>query len=272
MLGDPETGEAAEGMGLYWRIEKQIRALEGASGSVVGATGALYAVRRELLTALPAGTILDDVYIPMHVVKQRKRVVFERRARVWDSPNGVGRREFYRKVRTLGGNYQLLQLAPWLLSGKNPLWFEFVSHKLLRLLVPFAMVGLLVSSAVLEGPFYRVCLWAQAGFYALSLLALAQVRLRAQRCALLSRSGSPSAASSALRAASRSRTARSRLSRSLASCSPPDASGASAASASMRMTPGRGQGLPGARQWRVPRIATGSSGRLARTAAANAPI
>ena len=177
MLGDPETGEAAEGMGLYWRIEKQIRALEGASGSVVGATGALYAVRRELLTALPAGTILDDVYIPMHVVKQRKRVVFERRARVWDSPNGVGRREFYRKVRTLGGNYQLLQLAPWLLSGKNPLWFEFVSHKLLRLLVPFAMVGLLGSSAVLEGPFYRVCLWAQAGFYALSLLALAQVRL-----------------------------------------------------------------------------------------------
>jgi len=177
MLGDPETGEAAEGMGLYWRIEKQIRVLEGASGSVVGATGALYAARHELLTALPAGTILDDVYIPMHVVKQGKRVVFERRARVWDRPNGVGRREFYRKVRTLGGNYQLLQLAPWLLSWSNPLWFEFVSHKLLRLLVPFAMVALLVSSAVLEGPFYRACLWAQAGFYALSLLALAHVRL-----------------------------------------------------------------------------------------------
>ncbi len=177
MLGHPESGEAGEGIGLYWRIEKQIRVLEGASGSVVGATGALYAVRRELLTPLPEGTILDDVYLPMHVVKRGKRVVFEQRARVWDSPNGVGRREFYRKVRTLGGNYQLLQLAPWLLSWKNPLWFEFVSHKLLRLLVPLAMVGLLVSSAVLEGPFYRACFWGQAGFYVLSLLALAHVRL-----------------------------------------------------------------------------------------------
>jgi len=177
MLGDPESGEAAEGVGLYWRIEKQIRILEGASGSVVGATGALYAVRHELLTPVPAGTILDDVYLPMHVVKQGKRVVFERRARAWDSPNGVGRREFYRKVRTLGGNYQLLQMAPWLLSSKNPLRFEFVSHKLLRLLVPFALVGLLVSSALLEGPFYRACLWVQVAFYALSLLALAHVRL-----------------------------------------------------------------------------------------------
>jgi poly-beta-1,6-N-acetyl-D-glucosamine synthase len=177
MLGDPESGEAAEGVGLYWRIEKQIRILEGTCGSVIGATGALYAVRRELLTALPAGTILDDVYIPMQVAKQGKRVVFERRARAWDSPNGVGQREFYRKVRTLGGNYQLLQLAPWLLSRENPVRFEFVSHKLLRLLVPFAMVGLLVSSVVLEGPFYRACLWAQAGFYALSLLAFMHVRL-----------------------------------------------------------------------------------------------
>ena len=49
MLGDPESGEATKGMGLYWRIEKEIRELEAASGSVVGATGALYAVRRELL-------------------------------------------------------------------------------------------------------------------------------------------------------------------------------------------------------------------------------
>ena len=50
MLGDPESGEAAKGMGLYWRIEKKIRELESDSGSVVGATGAIYAVRRELLT------------------------------------------------------------------------------------------------------------------------------------------------------------------------------------------------------------------------------
>src|SRR5208337_611205 len=123
MLGNPETGEAGEGMGLYWRVEKKIRELESASGSVVGATGALYAVRRELLVNLPEGTILDDVYIPMQVTRQGKRVVFEPRARAWDSVNLGAEREFARKVRTLSGNYQLLQLAPWLLSGSNPIRF-----------------------------------------------------------------------------------------------------------------------------------------------------
>jgi poly-beta-1,6-N-acetyl-D-glucosamine synthase len=56
MLGDSEAGEAADGMSLYWRVEKEVRQLESASGSVVGATGALYAVRRELLSSVPEGT------------------------------------------------------------------------------------------------------------------------------------------------------------------------------------------------------------------------
>src|SRR5580704_1027074 len=156
MLGDPESGEAARGMGLYWRIEKKIRELESESGSVVGATGALYAVRRELLGEVPEGTILDDVYIPMQVVRQGKRVVFDSRARAWDSPDLGADREFSRKVRTLSGNYQLVQLAPWLLSGKNPIRFEFVSHKLLRLVVPFALVVVLLSSALASGVLYRI--------------------------------------------------------------------------------------------------------------------
>jgi poly-beta-1,6-N-acetyl-D-glucosamine synthase len=171
MLGDPESGEAAKGMGIYWRIEKQIRELESESGSVVGATGAIYAVRRELLVEVPEGTILDDVYIPMQVARQGKRVIFEPRARAWDSPDLGAEREFSRKVRTLSGNYQLVQLAPWLLRGENPLRFEFVSHKLLRLIVPFALAGVLVASMVLPGPIYRSALGLQAVFYGLSLLA-----------------------------------------------------------------------------------------------------
>ena len=171
MLGDPESGEAAQGMGLYWRIEKTIRQLESESSSVVGATGALYAVRRELLPSLPEGTILDDVYIPMQVVRKKKRVVFESRARAWDRPDLGAEREFARKVRTLSGNYQLVQLEPWLLSGGNPVRFEFISHKLLRLAVPFALVALLVASMVLTGGLYRSALALQGVFYGLSLLA-----------------------------------------------------------------------------------------------------
>src|SRR5207302_1400789 len=61
MLGDASEGESSQGLGLYWRIEKRVRELESASGSMVGATGALYSVRRELVTNVPPGTILDDV-------------------------------------------------------------------------------------------------------------------------------------------------------------------------------------------------------------------
>jgi biofilm PGA synthesis N-glycosyltransferase PgaC len=175
MLGNPESGEAHKGMGLYWRIEKKIRELESESGSVVGSTGALYAVRRNLLVPVPEGTILDDVYIPMHVARQEKRVIFDGRARAWDSPNLGGGPEFSRKVRTLSGNYQLMQLAPWLITSRNPLLSRFVSHKLLRLAVPFALAAMLVASLWLNGVVYRAALVLQLAFYALGLLALVRL-------------------------------------------------------------------------------------------------
>jgi biofilm PGA synthesis N-glycosyltransferase PgaC len=179
MLGDPTAGETGKGMGLYWRIEKKVRELESASGSVAGATGALYCARRCLLEVPPLaeGAILDDVLLPMQIVRQGSRVVFDPRARAWDSPDLGKGREFARKVRTLTGTYQLLQLAPWLLSSENAIRFEFVSHKLSRLVVPFALLALLIASAFLPQPFYRAALGAQLAFYALSLAALAGVKI-----------------------------------------------------------------------------------------------
>jgi poly-beta-1,6-N-acetyl-D-glucosamine synthase len=176
MLGDPSTGEARIGMGMYWRLEKQVRELESASGSVVGVTGAIYCARRSLFEFLPSGTILDDVLVPMQIVSKGARVIFDSRARAWDLPDLGQRREFVRKVRTLSGNYQLLQLAPWLLSAKNPIRFEFISHKLLRLLVPFALVALLMAPLFLSQSFYRAILATQVVFYGLSLAALAKLR------------------------------------------------------------------------------------------------
>jgi biofilm PGA synthesis N-glycosyltransferase PgaC len=179
MLGDPASGETGKGMGLYWRIEKKIRELESASGSVAGATGAIYCARRSLIdtSPLPAGTILDDVLLPMQIVRQGYRVIFDSRARAWDAPDLGDGREFSRKVRTLSGNYQLLQLAPWLLGSQNKIRFEFISHKLSRLAVPFALLALLLTSMFLHQPFYRAALGAQLAFYALSLVALAGVKI-----------------------------------------------------------------------------------------------
>jgi len=179
MLGDPTSGEIGKGMGLYWRIEKKIREMESASGSVAGATGAIYCARRSLFdkSPLPEGAILDDVLLPMQIVRQGSRVIFDARARAWDSPDLGEGREFSRKVRTLSGNYQLLQLAPWLLSSQNTIRFEFISHKLSRLAVPFALLALLIASVFLPQPVYRAALGAQLAFYALSLAALAGVKL-----------------------------------------------------------------------------------------------
>jgi cellulose synthase/poly-beta-1,6-N-acetylglucosamine synthase-like glycosyltransferase len=176
MLGDAASGEAEKRMGIYWRIEKKVRALESASGSVVGVTGALYAARRSLLVPIPPETILDDVLLPLQIARQGARVVFEGRARAWDDPDLGAEREFRRKVRTLTGNYQLLQIAPWVLSSGNPLLFRFISHKLLRLAVPFALAALLVASAAIPKPFYRAAFASQLVFYALSLFALSTQR------------------------------------------------------------------------------------------------
>jgi poly-beta-1,6-N-acetyl-D-glucosamine synthase len=177
MLGDPVSGETGQGMGLYWQIEKQIRELESASGSVVGVTGAIYCARRILVDPLPEGTILDDVLLPMQIVRKGFRVVFDSRARAWDVPYLGKGREFARKVRTLSGNYQLLQLAPWLLSSQNPIRFEFISHKLSRLASPFALLAVLIASLFLPQPFYRAALGAQLAFYVLSLAAFAGVKI-----------------------------------------------------------------------------------------------
>jgi cellulose synthase/poly-beta-1,6-N-acetylglucosamine synthase-like glycosyltransferase len=170
------SGGGGEGLGLYWRLEKKIREWESRTGSVVGATGAFYAIRRDLAVPLPPAAILDDVYLPMQAARKGKRVIFEPAARVFDSlatPN----REFRRKVRTLTGNYQLLQLAPWLLTRENPIRFEFICHKVFRLLIPFALGTLLLSSLLLPGYPYRLALMLQVLFYALAALGAFPSRL-----------------------------------------------------------------------------------------------
>jgi biofilm PGA synthesis N-glycosyltransferase PgaC len=135
--------------GLYWRYEKWIRHCESKVDSLLGVYGGFYAVRRELASMLPEDTVLDDMLMPLSVVRQGYRSVLDVRAVVYDLWPRSFRDEFRRKVRTLAGNFQLLQLAPWLLSRDNRVRFEFVSHKLFRLLVPLLLFALLGSSAML---------------------------------------------------------------------------------------------------------------------------
>jgi len=159
------------GVGLYWRFEKWLRMTESRLHSSVGLTGSICAVRRELFRPIPPGTILDDVYWPLQVVMQGARVIHDDRAHAYDRLPERTENEFRRKVRTLAGNFQLVTHLPSvLLPWKNPIAWQFVSHKLLRLLVPWALLGLFLTSAMLPGTVYRVAFWGQVWFYLIGLV------------------------------------------------------------------------------------------------------
>jgi biofilm PGA synthesis N-glycosyltransferase PgaC len=160
----------AEGMGLYWRYEKALRRMESAVGSTLGATGAIYALRRSLWQPLPADTLLDDVLAPMRVVLAGWRVVFHEHARAGDDVSASAALESRRKVRTLAGNVQILWLEPRLLLPLvNPVWLQYVSHKVGRLVVPYAMVAIFAANlALADRRFYLALLIAQCLFYLLA--------------------------------------------------------------------------------------------------------
>jgi cellulose synthase/poly-beta-1,6-N-acetylglucosamine synthase-like glycosyltransferase len=183
LFADPQVGavsgelvlEGEKGPGVYWAYEKLIRSAEGRVDSVVGATGALFAIRRHLFAEIPANTLLDDVFTPMQIVLQGYRVLFEPGAKVYDRETDLSG-EFARKARTLAGNYQLIQSLPQLLNPlKNRLFLQFVSHKLLRLLCPYALCTLLASNIVLVAtgapgwPLYVGTLAGQLTAYGMAL-------------------------------------------------------------------------------------------------------
>ncbi|MDQ2833214.1 MAG: glycosyltransferase family 2 protein [Acidobacteriota bacterium] len=172
LLEAAADGPSPEALGIYWKIEKMVRRLESETGSVVGVTGAIYALRRELYVEIPAGTILDDVFVPMNVARRGKRVVFQSSAIARDRIFSEPGKEFSRKARTLTGNYQLLRIAPWLLSPQNPLLFRFISHKLMRLVVPLLLVMMLLTSATTPAPLYRSIFAVQLVFYGLAAIGM----------------------------------------------------------------------------------------------------
>jgi poly-beta-1,6-N-acetyl-D-glucosamine synthase len=122
-------------------------------------------------------TILDDIYIPLHVARQTLGVVFDPNAVACDDFTHSPKQEFRWKVRTLAGNYQLLRLGPWLVTGANPLRLQLVCHKLLRLLVPFALVGVLVSSFWLRHGVYELAVVLQIVLYTLAILTTLRTKL-----------------------------------------------------------------------------------------------
>lgn len=158
-------------VGLYWKYEIWLRTQESDFGSMLGATGAIYAIRRDLWRPLPPGTILDDFLTPMRIVLAGKRAILDGRAICYDRPSVRAKQEMMRKVRTLAGNFQAFAFEPGMLSPlQNPATcWQVVSHKLARLLVPYGLVLMLLGSLAAAGFFYKLAALGQLAFYGLAV-------------------------------------------------------------------------------------------------------
>ena len=186
LLDAAQSSGTARGVDFYWRYEKFIRRAESRVGSTVGASGAIYALRRRLFRPVDDDIILDDVLIPMNVVRQGYRVVFEPRAQAFDRATVSAAAEFGRKARTIAGNFQLFRREAWLLNPfANRLWLQTVSHKFCRLLGPLCLAVAFGSNLALVGdPLYRTFFVMQLLFYGAAALGRA-AQMRGSRLPLL---------------------------------------------------------------------------------------
>jgi cellulose synthase/poly-beta-1,6-N-acetylglucosamine synthase-like glycosyltransferase len=151
ILMNPNDSDGGRGEGLYWRYENVLKRAEGLIYTVIGANGAIYAIRRELFRPLPArAVVMDDFLIPLRVLEQGQRVVYDPDARAIESTSPDMHGEFTRKVRIAAANFNAI---PHILGLLNPLRgfvaLALWSHKMVRWSVPFLAIGALVTNALL---------------------------------------------------------------------------------------------------------------------------
>jgi hypothetical protein len=145
------AGIEESSVGLYWRYEKWIRRQLSSLDSIPGATGCIYAMRRSLARPMPEDTLVDDMYLPLGAFFAGYRVIMDESARAYDYPTQLAS-EFRRKVRTLAGVYQVMRQYPELLGPRNRMWIHFTSHKLARLLMPWALIAAAIATPFLPEP------------------------------------------------------------------------------------------------------------------------
>ncbi|PYM92510.1 MAG: glycosyl transferase family 2 [Candidatus Rokuibacteriota bacterium] len=152
--------------GIYWRYETSLRLMEARLGATLTASGAIYAVRRECYRPLTPDDVIDDFVIPMRARALGFQVVFDPEAQAVEFAGESVREEFTRRVRIAAGSFRALrELAQVPLAPLACL--AFFSHKILRWVLPFLLIGLLAANLFLieGGPFYLGLLAAQCAFY-----------------------------------------------------------------------------------------------------------
>ncbi len=169
-LVDPATGRNVDG--LYWRYENFLKEREAQLGALLGANGAVYAIRRDSYVPIPSDTIIDDFVIPLLMkLRSHGRIVYDVEAVATEETPPLVRDEFRRRARIGAGGFQsLTRLWPLLLPSHGWTCWALLSHKVFRWLAPlFLLVALVANMLLLAEPAYRLLLGLQLAFYAAAL-------------------------------------------------------------------------------------------------------
>ena len=155
---------------FYWKYETFLKIKESQVASTLGGHGHLHAIRKDLYPYPPPGTINDDYIIPVSVLAKGYRAVYEPAAVVYEEAHEMT--GFGRRIRIMAGNIQQMREIRGLLRPLRPLaLFFFLSHKVSRLVVPFAMLLALIANLfLLDSSFYFAVFCAQIVFYLLAAL------------------------------------------------------------------------------------------------------
>jgi hypothetical protein len=171
-----EGGGGAEGERTYWSLDRLVKSAESAGGSVISATGALYAVRRELVPTVLDG-VTDDFWISTNVVRSGRRLVFAEDAVVYETPAAGTGLEFDRKVRVMTRGLRGVVRRRDLLDPRRHGFYsvQLLCHKLLRRLMVAPLLVMWAASllAARRGtPLWRAVAAAQTAGYAAGILGL----------------------------------------------------------------------------------------------------
>ena len=148
-----DDGEQAD-MGLYWRYEIWARGRQSAIDSLFNTTGCIYVLRRELAGTLPEDTLSDDAMLPLAAFFAGYRVIFDPTAVAYDYPAIPGT-EFRRRWRNLAGLWQVHVRNPKLFGSANRMLWHFLPHKFGRLILPWALLGMVGFTLALPDALWR---------------------------------------------------------------------------------------------------------------------
>jgi cellulose synthase/poly-beta-1,6-N-acetylglucosamine synthase-like glycosyltransferase len=148
-----DGGEQAD-LNLYWRYELWARIRHSDILSSFNTAGCFYAMRRNLASPLPSDTISDDAILPLRAFFRGYRVILDPEAFVTDYPAIPGT-ESRRRFRNLAGLCQVFARVPELFTSRNRMRFHFLSHKFLRLVLPWAILAAVGSVLALPPSWFR---------------------------------------------------------------------------------------------------------------------